>query len=262
MKVLFARLSCTYSGRVDANLSLGDYLLMLRDPRMGGDGSCLVYSTSKGLGARNWMPPGSTLIENEQGFIIEHRPRGEKLEIYIEQIHWQGDALPSLEGELVKMGAEREFSDLLSLRLHMLGGGLELIGREERTPAGPIDLLLLEDERPVAVEVKRQRVTPADAWQLRRYLHAITTMPEWDDAPPPRGILVAPVLAKKAKELIDGDEQLSFVRVTYPDLCTAITDEELLTGKKPVIDLFPIKTAEQLTAEKAAKKKNKKSRWG
>ena len=233
-------MSCTYRGRVDASLSLGDYLLLLRDPRDGGDGSCLVYSTTKGLGARNWMPAGSNVTKTAGGFVVEHYARGERLDIYIDEVHQEFIASPLLEGELTKMGAEREFSDLLAQRLHLLGPGLKLIGREARTPAGPVDLLCVDNGCPVAVEVKRRRVVPADAWQLRRYLHSLAQMPEWQNAPAPRGLLVAPVLAKKAKELLDGDEHMDFVRVTYDTLRTEPpTPGNTVDGASSVVDELP-----------------------
>jgi RecB family endonuclease NucS len=200
-------------------LALGDYLILLRDQGPDEDSSVLVLSASRGLNPRNWMPAGSRILETASGYTIEHQARGERLDIYIDQVHWEMQALSELEGELTKMGAEREFSDLVATHLNRVSESLTLISREARTPAGPVDLLCVEDTGcPVVIEVKRQRITPADCWQCLRYLHSVHAMAEWRERPPPRGIMLAPVLAKKAKEVIDTHPQLSFVRLSYADL--------------------------------------------
>ena len=167
------------------------------------------------------MPAGSAIISRPGGFLVEHVARGETLEIFIDEIYCEQEGPAGFTGELRKMGAEREFSDLIAGHLDRLGppGSLELIAREWRTPAGPVDLLLRDTASgaPVVVEVKRNRISWGDAYQLRRYADALRSMPEWEQHVP-QGILVAPVLAKNAKPLIDADPDLRYVRLAYRDL--------------------------------------------
>jgi RecB family endonuclease NucS len=218
MRIIIARASARYAGRIDAELGLGDVCILIRDYESGGDGSVLVMDLEKGLGPRNWMPAGSITESTAAGLRIEHPGRGELLEIFIATIWSEQGASCQLRGDLRKLGAEREFSDVLATRLEMLGQGLHLVGREARTSAGPVDLLLTDaQQQPILVEVKRRRVTLADCYQLRRYLHALAASDQWHDHTL-RGLLVGPVLAKNAKLLIDADEQLTFIRLSYHDL--------------------------------------------
>jgi len=223
VRVIFARASCRYEGRISAELTLGDVVICLREPELGGDGSCLVLDPTKGMLPRNWMPGGSVISERPGGFIVQHRAKGEVLEIFVDEIYAQQTMEPEETGELRKLGAEREFSDLISVNLDRLGepGRYELIDREWRTTAGPVDLLIADTFTGgiVAVEVKRNRITLADTWQARRYVSALIQVPPDEyHGKPVAGMLVAPVLAKNAKASIDSEDGLSFVRLAYKDL--------------------------------------------
>jgi RecB family endonuclease NucS len=220
MRAIACRARTVYTGRIDAQLSLSDVLLLIRDERSGGDGSCLVFAMDRGLQPRNWAPAGSVLIETPDMFLFTHEARGERLEVYVAEIYWDHWSQSTLDGELTKMGAEREMSDLIAKDIGLLGDGLRLVGREVRTSAGPMDLLCQEADggRPVAVEVKRRKVTLNDVYQLQRYLDALGRDALWAGLPDARGLLVSPSLAKNAKAFIDDDDRLRFVRVHYDDL--------------------------------------------
>jgi endonuclease len=223
MRVIIARASARYTGRIEAQLGLGDICIMHRDPQLGGDGSVLLHDLTRGLNPRNWMPGGTVCEPQPWGYVFTHRS-GERLEVYVETVFSDSEHRAELRGELVKTGAEREFSNLIAENLHRLGDSLALVQREFRTPAGPMDLLCLDDsdeQRPVCVEVKRARVCLADCYQAHRYLHALDAMSDWSDAPAARALLVGPVLAKNAKALIDAHDRLAFVRLGYADLRAA-----------------------------------------
>lgn len=213
------RASARYEGRIDAELSLSDLVILIRDVERGGDGSCLVFDMQKGIPPRNWMPAGSQMQRTNDGLIFTHPQRGERLEIFIEQIYFEQALVPELGSELLKLGAEREFTALIAQHLDKLGDNLALAGIEYRTSAGPVDLLCQQTDtgQAVAVEVKRRKIFPSAIWQMRRYLDALRHDPEFRQ-PPPRGIMVAPSIAKPAQELLRRDPDITFVRLSYQDL--------------------------------------------
>lgn len=74
MRVIFARCRVIYSGRIDAELEIGDRLIIRKD-----DGAVIVHS-HEGLKEKNWMPSGSTWHEEPGMVLCEHPPRGERME--------------------------------------------------------------------------------------------------------------------------------------------------------------------------------------
>lgn len=220
-----------YTGRIDAELSMTDCVLLLRDGD-GEDGSCLLYAVALGVTPRNWMPAGSIVRISDAGFDIEHVARGERLQVWLDRTHPHETRFTTstLHGELVKVGDERAFSALLSRSPEAWLSGLHSIEREYRTSAGPVDIFGVLDDRPVCVEVKRRRITLADTYQLLRYLDAVT--PARDAGAPaqamiPLGVLVAPVLAEPARRRISEVnehapiELLRFVRMSWERLTEA-----------------------------------------
>jgi RecB family endonuclease NucS len=222
--VMFARASARYTGRIDAELSAADVVIMIRDSERGGDGSVLIHDAFKGLQPRNWMPAGSVMTRTPDSLLFNHDRRGERLEIYLHEIHHEQAFTPELASTLSKLGREQECSDLLAEHLHLLSGDLTLVAREFRTPAGPVDLLCTEwrdvDGRqtqcPVVIEVKRVAVDTNTVYQARRYLDALQRT-EWAGVPA-RGVLVAPTLRKPAEAVLEDHDVLTFERVKFQDL--------------------------------------------
>lgn len=215
MRVIFARCIVRYTGRIDAELELGDRLIVVKD-----DGAVLIHATS-GLQPKNWMPAGSDLVE-EPGLIrVEFPRRDERLEIYLIQVHSDSDHVGELSGRLVKLGSEREFSDLLAVHLGRVEENLTLVGREYRTRVGPVDLMTVDaDGCPVVIEVKRARAVGVEvAYQLLRYLHAVGQEERWEGRPA-RGILVAPGLSRPLTAAL-AEHQLGFVRLSFEKLTEA-----------------------------------------
>lgn len=212
VRVIFCRCLVVYSGRIDAELELGDRLIIVKD-----DGAVIVHGPS-GLKERNWMPSGSTWHEEPGKFVSEHVKRGEKLEVFVEQIIDDRTHEAELDGKLIKLGSEREMSDLIASQLDRVEPGLLLVQREAPTPVGPIDILATDAaSAPVIIEIKRQPgVSIESCYQLLRYIESVQTMEEWKGCTP-RGILVAPGLRKGVKEFLD-QRGLGYVRISYNDL--------------------------------------------
>lgn len=223
MRILLGRASARYKGRIEAELSPGDIVLLLRDPAQGGDGSALLFDRAVGVQPRNWMPAGSQITEEEWSkkkikgrMLLEHLSRGESLEIFWHRLEEELFLPSSLATELSRFGAEEEFSDLLAENLDMILPGLDLIQREYRTGVGPIDILAFDGERPVVIEVKRRQITISAAYQARRYVEALHSEKHFEQRA--KAILVAPSLARGAKEWIENKRNIAFVRIGYEDL--------------------------------------------
>lgn len=215
MRVIFARCRVIYTGRIDAELEIGDRLIIRKD-----DGAVIVHG-HEGLKEKNWMPSGSTWHEEPGMVLCEFPPRGERLEIYIDEIHSDNEHRAYLAGRLIKLGSEREFSDLIYKHLDLISPGLRPLRREAPTPVGPIDILAQDISGEVvvlvAVEVKRGRgVGPEVAYQVQRYLDALEKMPEWADQPK-RGIVIAPGLVKGCRELL-AEKGIDFFRLSLEEL--------------------------------------------
>lgn len=222
MIVILCRASAVYSGRIDAELSLGDICLLVKDTESGGDGSVILHDMCEGMSPRNWMPAGTDMIVSPGMIVFEHFKREEKLEVFVEKIYEEHCYPSSLKTKLAKLGAEKEFSDLLAHHLHLVNKELSLIKREWRSGAGPLDLLCIDTKgNPIAIEVKRRHIDPNAVWQMRRYLHALESDPEWEGKTA-RGIMVAPSLQKSAKAMIDQFHDIEFCRVKYEDMDNTI----------------------------------------
>ena len=191
--VISARLSARYEGRIEAALSVGDVVMIIRDYKSGGDGSVVLLSAASGVLPRNWMPAGSTHEKVLGGYRFVHEKKQEILEVYIDKIYFELHAPGDIDTHLEKIGAEKEFADLLAADLDLIEPGLELIGREVPTLVGPIDILAWDSfKRPVIIEVKRRKANGgADLYQWKRYWDAIHSDPAWGRKKP-RGFIVAP----------------------------------------------------------------------
>lgn len=215
MRVLFLRCHILYCGRIDAELELGDRLIIVK---AGGE---LVVHAASGLNPRNWMPRGSVVEEERSDYMrVTHRRRGEMLEIFIDETFSDQCFEPVLDGRLIKLGSEREISDMLARRPHMIHPDADVIQREYRTPVGPIDILMRERTglmRPIVVEIKRKHVIPVEVvYQLVRYLDSLMRMEQWAHHTP-LGIIVGPGFSKPVTAAA-AERGITLVRSKYEQL--------------------------------------------
>jgi RecB family endonuclease NucS len=200
MRLLVARCSVNYSGRLSAVLAESVRLIILK-----ADGSVLVHADAGGYKPLNWMTP-PTVIEESPGTIVVRKRAGaseDRLEILIAEVlsdveHDMGP--PDADAALAKDGVEADLQVLLAEHPHWCGEGFRLVRREWPTDIGPVDLMCRDAEDGwIAVEVKR--VAGIDAVeQLARYLERIHRDPAFESC---RGVLAAQTIKPQARVLAE-----------------------------------------------------------
>jgi endonuclease len=172
VRLIVARCTASYAGRLTTNLPEGVRLLMIKQ-----DGTFMLWSDGGGLSVKplNWMTP-PTVIEEGDGVIRVRKRAGKTedcLEIRLAEVisdvsHEMGEA-----AGLEKDGVERDLQLVLADRPEALGEDLRLERREWPTDIGPLDLMC-RDERGGWVAVEIKRIAGIDAVeQLTRYLEFI-----------------------------------------------------------------------------------------
>jgi len=216
VRLVIARCSVDYSGRLDAHLPEAIRLIMVK-----ADGTLAIHSDGNASKPLNWMVSPNVLEIHEDRWLVTNSKR-EQLTIWITEIledvtHDLGDD-PGLE----KDGVEAHLQELLAANPWVLGDGLTLIRREYPTDIGPVDLLCVDTEhRTVAVEIKRKGDIDG-VEQLARYLERLNKDPR---LAPVRGIFAAQTIAPQAHVLAES-RGIESVEVDYDGLREA-EDTEL-----------------------------------
>ena len=204
MRLVIARCSVDYTGRLNAHLPLATRLLVHK-----GDGSLLVHSDGGSYKPLNWMSPPCTLtlqspddVDAEDGVIelwkVTHAKTGDALLVRIHEVLHDSSHELGLDPGLVKDGVEADLQRLLAEQVEVIGEGLTLVRREFPTAIGPVDLLLRDDAGgTIAVEVKR-RGDIDGVEQLTRYLELLGRDPH---LAPVTGVFAAQEIKPQARVL-------------------------------------------------------------
>ncbi len=192
MRVLVARCSATYDGRLSSTLTSAVRLLMVK-----ADGCVAIHADVGAYKPVNWMNAPNVLDESEDRWIVTN-PKGETLTIDLEEVLSDESYVLDTERGLVLDGVERELQELLAAHPHHIEDGLDLVRREFPTDIGPVDLLCRDAEGgAVIVEIKRVGEI-AGVEQISRYLERLGSDSMLQ---PLRGIFVAQTIKPQAKVL-------------------------------------------------------------
>lgn len=236
MRLVIARCSVDYTGRLNAHLPLATRLLVHK-----GDGSLLVHSDGGSYKPLNWMSPPCRLVSEEpeadaasvgvvEQWRVTHTKSGDALVVKIYEVLHDSSHELGVDPGLQKDGVEADLQRLLAEQVGVIGDDLALVRREFPTAIGPVDLLLRHPERGttavpepddavgesapaarhVAVEVKRRAGLDA-VEQLTRYLELLNRDPHLR---PVRGVLAAQGFAPQARTLA-GDRGIDCVVLDY-----------------------------------------------
>jgi RecB family endonuclease NucS len=208
VRLVIARCSATYVGRLSSTLSSGLRLIMVK-----ADGCVAIHADVGAYKPVNWMNAPNLLEESPDRWVVTN-PAGERLEILLEEVVSDHAVDLDTERGLVLDGVERELQLLLAAHPHHVEPGLVTVTREFRTDLGPVDLLCRDSEgAAVAVEIKR--VGEIDGVeQLTRYLERMGRDPELR---PLRGILAATTVRPQARVLAES-RGIGWVEVDLPRL--------------------------------------------
>ncbi len=204
MRLVIARCSVDYAGRLSAHLPLATRLLVVK-----ADGSVLVHSDSLSYKPLNWMSPPCTIAilepEPEQAdagvseiWKVAQAKTADLLVISIHEILHDSSHELGLDPGLQKDGVEADLQKLLAEQIELLGPGYHLVRREYMTAIGPVDILATDAAgASVAVEIKR-RGDIDGVEQLTRYLELMNRDPR---LAPVSGVFAAQEIKPQARTL-------------------------------------------------------------
>ncbi len=194
MRLIVARCSATYDGRLSSTLTSDVRLVMVK-----ADGCVAIHADVGAYKPINWMNAPNTITEEGDTWTVTN-PKGEKLVIDFEEVIEEFEVELSLDRGLTLDGVEKELQELLADHLEHIEPGLTLVRREFPTDLGPVDILARDPEgRAVAVEVKRIGEI-AGVEQLTRYLERMDRDPMLT---PVRGVLAATAVKPQARVLAE-----------------------------------------------------------
>ena len=208
MRLVIARCSVDYSGRLSAHLPMATRLIMVK-----ADGCVAVHADGGAYKPLNWMNAPNSIEESEGEWRVTN-PKGETLLIRFEEILSDVAHDMGVDPGLTKDGVEANLQQLLAEKPQAIEAGFSLLEREYGTDIGPVDLLCRDlDGQVVAVEIKRKGEI-AGVEQLTRYLDFLNR-----DATlaPVRGVLVATSVVPQARTLAT-DRGIGWVEVDYDEL--------------------------------------------
>jgi RecB family endonuclease NucS len=206
VRLVVARCSVDYAGRLSAHLPLATRLLVVK-----ADGSVLVHSDSLSYKPLNWMSPPATFVEEDvdddrasagvtQLWRVTNAKTADMLVISIHEVIHDSSHELGVDPGLQKDGVEAELQRLLAEQIELLGAGYSLVRREYMTAIGPVDILARDaGGASVAVEIKR-RGDIDGVEQLTRYLELMNRDPL---LAPVGGVFAAQEIKPQARTLAE-----------------------------------------------------------
>jgi RecB family endonuclease NucS len=215
VRLVIARCSVDYIGRLTAHLPVATRLLMVK-----ADGSVSIHADDRAYKPLNWMSPPCR-IEEAPGVWRVVNKAGEELRITLEEVFQDSSYELGVDPGLRKDGVEAHLQELLAATPATFGDGFTLVRREYPTAIGPVDLLCRDaDGATVAVEVKRRGEIDG-VEQLTRYLDLLGRDPL---LAPVSGIFAAQEIKPQARVLAE-DRGIRCVVLDYNALRGVVRDE-------------------------------------
>jgi endonuclease len=214
VRLVIARCSVDYEGRLTAHLPMATRLILLK-----ADGSVSIHADDRAYKPLNWMSPPcrSEIALDEAGtgtWTVAHAKTGDRLVITVEEVLHDSQHELGVDPGLQKDGVEAHLQVLLAEHIETLGDGWRLVRREYPTAIGPVDILARDALGcAVAVEIKR-RGDIDGVEQLTRYLELLNRDPHLQ---PVVGVLAAQEIRPQAKVLAQ-DRGIRCVTLDYDAL--------------------------------------------
>ena len=229
VRLVVARCSVDYTGRLTAHLPLAPRLLIIK-----ADGSVLIHSDGGSYKPLNWMSPPCTLsttrrsddeaAADPEGDWIEqwdvvHDKSGDRLRVRLHEVFEDSSHELGVDPGLQKDGVEAHLQALLADNIETLGDGWSLVGQLHRHRAGghpgPGPRGRLGRDRDQAPRGDRRR----------RAADPLSRAPQPDPLlAPVRGIFAAQAIKPQARVLAN-DRGIDCVTLDY-DALRGIDDAE------------------------------------
>jgi endonuclease len=194
VRLVIARCSVDYAGRLSAHLAPATRLIMIK-----ADGSVSIHSDTGSYKPLNWMSPPCKLREEPGRWIVTGKS-GETLTIEIDELLSDYSSDLGADPGLVKDGVESHLQELLAAQLDLLGDDWRLVRREYPTAIGPVDIMCRDGAGvSVAIEVKRRGEIDG-VEQLTRYLELLNRDPL---LAPVKGVFAAQEIKPQARVLAE-----------------------------------------------------------
>ncbi|MGY9073118.1 MAG: endonuclease NucS [Acidimicrobiales bacterium] len=208
MRLLIARCTVNYSGRLDAHLPEAIRLIMVK-----ADGCVAIHADGGAYKPLNWMNAPNRLIE-EAGEWRVTNAKGEQLLITIHEVISEASADMGVDPGLQKDGVEAHLQELLAAQPETINEGTILVRREYPTDIGPVDLLCRDEQGgAIAVEIKRRGEIDG-VEQLTRYLEFLNRD---GNLRPVQGIFAAQEIKPQARVLAE-DRGIRCLVLDYDEL--------------------------------------------
>jgi RecB family endonuclease NucS len=198
MRLVIARCSVDYAGRLSAHLPMATRLILVKS-----DGSVSIHADDRAYKPLNWMsPPCRTTFDVDDAglgtWTVAHTKTGDQLVITVEEVLHDSSHELGIDPGLQKDGVEAHLQALLATHIETLGEGWTLVRREYGTAIGPVDIVARDQSgRTVAIEIKR-RGDIDGVEQLTRYLELLNRDPL---LAPVSGVFAAQEIKPQAKVL-------------------------------------------------------------
>jgi endonuclease len=208
VRLVIARCSVDYAGRLDAHLPEANRLIMVK-----ADGCVAIHADGGAYKPLNWMNAPNTLVDHGDHWVVTN-PKHETLTITLHEVFSDVAQELGVDPGLRKDGVEAHLQELLAASPHAIEVGLTLVRREYPTAIGPIDLVCRDHtDTVVAIEVKR-RGDIDGVEQLARYIERLQLDSSLGDI---RGVFVAQMIKPQARVLAEA-RGFTWVEVDYDEL--------------------------------------------
>ncbi len=212
MRLVIAKCTVDYSGRLDAHLPQAVRLLMIK-----ADGCVAIHADGGAYKPLNWMNAPNLFRESGEGseltWIVTN-DKSEKLTIQLHEVLSDSSHEMGSDPGLEKDGVEAHLQELLAANVERISAGMVLVRREYPTNIGPVDLLCRDQNgQAVAVEIKRRGEIDG-VEQLSRYLEFLNRD---SNLKPVTGIYAAQEIKPQARVLAE-DRGIECLILDYDEL--------------------------------------------
>ena len=208
MRLLIARCSVVYTGRLETRLAEAVRLIMVK-----ADGCVAVHADGGAYKPLNWMNAPNEVTEFGDRWEVRNK-RNELMTIHLHEVFSDSAHDLGEDPGLEKDGVEAHLQELLAAMPHVMEDGLTLVRREHYTAIGPVDIICRDAQgRTVVIEVKRRGEIDG-VEQLTRYLVDLANDPTLGEL---RGMFVAQSIKPQARTLAES-RGITCVEVDYDEL--------------------------------------------